>query len=184
MRFLRCLAGRSALLVAAIVVAQVVHAGAQAPVPSQNAGAILNAAKVTAHEEQKNILVEFSASWCSWCHRFEAFLQSADLGPLIGRHFVLVKLIVQERPDQRALNTLGAQELMDEWGGAKSGLPFYAFLNAQGEKIATSNAMPTGGNIGYPATSAEIDAFLKLLERTAPRMSADDRMRIAEYFRK
>ena len=62
MRFLRCLAGRSALLVAAVVVAQVVHAGAQAPVPSQNAGAIINTAKVTPHEEQKNILVEFTAS--------------------------------------------------------------------------------------------------------------------------
>jgi len=171
-------------LVAAIVVAHVVHAGAQAPVPSPNAGAILNTAKVTAHEEQKNILVEFSASWCSWCHRFEAFLQSPDLGPLIGRHFVLVKLVVQEMPDKRALNTLGAQALMDEWGGARSGLPFYVFLNAQGEKIADSNAMPAGGNIGYPATSTEIDAFLKLFERTAPRMSSDDRMRIAEYFRK
>jgi uncharacterized protein YyaL (SSP411 family) len=170
-------------LVAGIVIAQVMHAGAQSPVPGPNAGVLINTAKVTAHEEQKNILVEFSASWCGWCQRFEAFVHSAELGPLIGRHFVLVKLIVQESPDKRALNTLGAQELMDEWGGARSGLPFYAFLNAQGEKIASSNAMPTGGNIGYPATSAEIEAFLKLLEQTAPRMSSDDRMRIAEYFK-
>src|SRR5262245_35745108 len=124
------LGSRTALGAVAMMVAfaGVVRVGAQAPAQSATADALLNAAKAIAQEEQKNLLVEFSASWCGWCHRFEAFLHSPDLGPLIARHFVLVKFVVQESPDKRALNTLGAQNFMDEWGGARAGLPFYAFL--------------------------------------------------------
>src|SRR5262245_29528230 len=115
MRLPRRLAGRSAMgfVAAVIVIAEVVRVGAQAP-PPQTADSLLNAAKVTAQEEQKNILVEFSASWCGWCRRFEAFLQSSDLGPLMSRHFVVVKFVVQESPDKRALNTPGGQNFMEE----------------------------------------------------------------------
>ncbi len=73
---------------------------------------------------------------------------------------------------------------MTQWGGEKSGLPFYAFLDKTGKKIADSNAMPGGGNIGYPATPEEIQAFSTLLEKTAKRMSRKHRDEITAYLAK
>ena len=99
----------------------------------------------------------------------------------MGRATVL-KFTVQESPDKRAMNTLGAQAMMDEWGGSQSGLPFYVFVSPTGEKIADSKAMPGGGNVGYPATPKAVQSFLGLLEKTAPRMTPDDLAKIREYF--
>jgi uncharacterized protein YyaL (SSP411 family) len=171
----------AATLAAVVLIGVVVRPHAQ--VGSNTASAFLDAAKLTARQEGKGILVAFSASWCGWCERFDAFVTSPDVGRLVSGHFVILKLIVQERPDKRHLNTLGAQTLMDDWGGSRSGLPFYVFLDANGEKIAGSNAMPNGSNVGYPSTPAEIEAFLRLLERSAPRMTADERARIAQYLK-
>ncbi len=73
--------------------------------------------------------------------------------------------------------------MLNELGGAKSGLPFFAFLDASGKKLADSNALPGGKNIGCPATEEEIQAFKQLLRKTAPRLTDDARDRIASRFR-
>jgi len=165
----------------AVIVATTVTGHAQS-VPAAPAATIqLEAARRTALAESKNILVLFGASWCSWCKSFDALFASPEAGQILGRHLVVVKFTVQESPAKRAFNTIGAQTLMDEWGGAETGLPFYVFLDARGGKIADSNAMPSGANVGYPATTVEIQAFLGLLEEAAPRMTADERSRIAQF---
>jgi hypothetical protein len=92
-----------------------------------------------------------------------------------------VNLVVQERDDKKALEHPGGQEVMDKWGGAKSGLPFYVFLDASGRKIADSNAMPDGTNVGFPGNAKETDIFLGLLDKTAPRLSKGDRAKIVSY---
>ena len=73
---------------------------------------------------------------------------------------------------------------MNEIGGANSGLPFYFFLDKEGQKLADSMAMPGGKNIGHPANAEEIKAFEGLLERTAPRMTSGQRAKIADYLTK
>jgi hypothetical protein len=70
---------------------------------------------------------------------------------------------------------------MDEWGGAESGLPFYVFLSGAGQKVADSNAMPDGTNIGFPAVPNEIRAFIDLMERAAPTLSLAERDVLAGY---
>lgn len=99
-------------------------------------------------------------------------------------HYVLVTLIVEESPDKKALENPGAAELKSEMGGEKSGLPFYFFLDQEGKKLADSMAMPGGKNIGHPANAEEIKAFDGLLERTAPRMTKEQRAKIADYLTK
>ena len=96
--------------------------------------------------------------------------------------FVLVKLDTQERGEKKVLENPGADKLMSDWGGAKSGLPFMVVLNAKGEKLADSNRMPKGGNIGCPASPEEIDAFNKILEETAPRITVEQRAKLGAYF--
>ena len=69
-------------------------------------------------------------------------------------------------------------------GGEKSGLPFFAFLDEKGKKLADSNVMPGNQNIGYPAAPDEIAAFEKLLEKTAPHMQDVDREKVVAYLKK
>jgi len=70
---------------------------------------------------------------------------------------------------------------MDSWGGEKSGLPFYVFIDASGKKVADSNAMPDGTNIGFPAIPAEIKAFVGLMDKAAPRLTATNRGVLEAY---
>ena len=134
-----------------------------------------------ARAAHKTVLIEFGASWCTWCRSFAAFVAAPDTGPILSANFVVVNLVVRERDDKVALEHPGGSALMDRWGGASAGLPFYVFLDATGHKIADSNAMPDGTNIGFPAVPKEISAFMTLLETAAPRLTAADRATLDAY---
>jgi thiol:disulfide interchange protein len=149
--------------------------------PPAAATEVVAAALEQATAQRKVVLIEFGASWCTWCRKFEAFVHAPDTASIVAGNYVVVNLVVQERDDKKALENPGGQTMMDRWGGAKSGLPFYVFLDASGRKIADSNAMPGGGNIGFPGNPEEAGVFLGLLEKTAPRLSKTDRAKIAGY---
>ena len=93
-----------------------------------------------------------------------------------------MKLVTQEAEAKKALENAGADKLLADWGGGKAGLPFFVILNANGEKIADSNRLPGGKNIGCPATPEEVAAFDHILIETAPRMTADQRAKLSAYF--
>ena len=151
------------------------HVRAAAGAAPPSADSLVQAAVKKAQIEKKTVLIEFGASWCVWCRNFENFVKAPDTGPIVGANFVVVNLTVQEDKDKKALENPGGEQLMTTWGGAKSGLPFYVFLGGKGQKIADSNAMPDGKNIGFPAVPEEIAAFMSLIDKTASRMSAADR---------
>jgi hypothetical protein len=95
---------------------------------------------------------------------------------------VVIKLDVKEPKEKEALlENPGAEEILASLGGDASGLPFYAILDEKGKKIADSNALSGNRNIGYPANPAEIAAFRKLLQETAPRLTAEQLDRITTY---
>jgi uncharacterized protein YyaL (SSP411 family) len=146
-----------------------------------SADTVVAKAVARAAAENKTVLIEFGASWCTWCRSFEAFVKAPDAGPVVAAHYVVVNLTVHEREDRTSLENPGAVALMDAWGGQKSGLPFYVFLGKDGRKLADSNAMPGGANIGFPAVPAEITAFLRLIDSTAPRLTPADRTIVESY---
>ena len=158
-------------------------AGARrAAVTPPSADEILSAARKTAAAEHKNVFVHFSASWCGWCHKLEAFL-TTPAGKLLTNHAVDVILIVQETGDKTSLNNPGATELMKRWGGT-GGIPFYVFLDAEGTVLADANGLPNHANIGYPANAQEYEAFDQVLIKGLPKLSAADRATIIEEMRK
>jgi thiol:disulfide interchange protein len=136
-----------------------------------------------ARADGKIVLIEFGASWCKWCTNFQNFVDSKEVGHLVAANYVVANLVVREDDDKKALEHPGGGELMEEWGGGASGLPFYVFLDVDGRKLVDSNVMPGGANIGFPVSPEEIDAFMGLLDRTAPRLGDADRARIVEYLR-
>lgn len=140
-----------------------------------SADAVVAAAVQRARESGKTVLIEFGASWCVWCRNFEAFVTAPDSGPIVASHYVVTNLVVRERDDKIALENAGGNALMHTWGGENSGLPFYVFLDADGRKVADSNAMPDGSNIGFPATPDEIRAFMGLIDKTSHTLSKAQR---------
>lgn len=153
-----------------------------AQVPS--AGEVLNAALAEARMDGKNVLVHFGASWCTWCKRLDALLEGPEFGGLFHDNYVIAHLTIMESADKKALENPGAQQMVDEAVSEIGGVPFYMFFDGDGNRIATSLAMPNGGNIGHPVQPDEIDAFVGLLAKTAPHMTPADRDRIAEYLSK
>lgn len=167
------------LLFLASVAASPVRGVPRADVPP--AADVVKAAVARAAVEGKTVLIEFGASWCTWCRAFEAFVKAPDTGPIVAANYVVVNLTVHERDGKEALENPGGAGLMDSWGGATSGLPFYVFVGRDGKKLADSNAMPNGDNIGFPAVPAEIAAFMGLVDKTASRLSPAQRATIESY---
>jgi thiol-disulfide isomerase/thioredoxin len=142
-------------------------ASAQSPSAEQ----LLSQAKTKASVEHKAIFVHFGASWCVWCRRLDAFLERPDIKPVFEKHFIPVKLVVQEGDKKKALENAGGEALLKEWGGP-AGLPYSVFLDAQGALIVSSKR--EGQNIGYPAKPEEIDWFAQMMKKAAPKMAEDD----------
>lgn len=146
-----------------------------------NAEQVVAAAVTEASATARTVMVRFRASWCEWCARLDAAVHSFELGRMLGDHYVQVELTVDEEDAKSVLETPGAAAYRESLGGADSGIPFYVFLDGEGRVLADSLAMPEGGNIGYPVTAEEIERFMDLVRRTAPRMTEEDLTRVRTY---
>jgi thiol:disulfide interchange protein len=155
-----------------------------ASAPPEPATKAVDAAVQRARAESKTVWVDFGASWCGWCRKLEAFLAAPEVKDIIQKHYLIVPLTVMESEAKKALENPGGEDMMKELGGARAGLPFYAFLDGSGKAIANSLAMPNGGNIGFPANQNEIDAFVSLIDRTAPALASSERERLVAYLNK
>jgi thioredoxin-related protein len=150
----------------------------------EKAEKVLTTALQQAGSAQKTVLLIFHASWCGWCSRLDAALESAEVKGIMDEHYVVIHLDVMENGSKKGLENPGGNEMLAKYGGAKSGIPFYVFFDAAGKKLADSNVMPKDQNIGYPGSLAEIAAFEKLLALTAARMTGEQRGQIVAYFKK
>ncbi len=166
-----------------MMILAVVVAGGQTEKP-EKADVVLKAALEQAGGMNKTVLLIFHASWCGWCKRLDAMLDTPDIKNIMNEHYVITHLDVMESGAKKTLENPGGNEMMEAYGGAKSGLPFYAFLASDGKKIADSNMMPKDQNIGYPGSTEEISAFEQLLKQTAPRMTDEQRGQIVVLLQK
>ncbi|MDP3581921.1 MAG: hypothetical protein Q8S39_08285, partial [Ignavibacteria bacterium] len=111
-------------------------------------------------------------------------MNSGELKKIFEDSYVITHLDVLERNEKIALlENPGGKEFMAKLGGAKSGLPFYAFLDSDGKMFSNSNVMDKKSNIGYPGSAEEIDAFGKLLKSSAKNLSEELLTTIIEYLK-
>lgn len=149
------------------------------PDPAQK---ILDEAIKSAGKSNKSVFLIYHASWCSWCKRLEKAMTSDDLKKIFEDHFIITHLDVMERNEKiDLLENPGGKEIMKKMGGEKSGLPFYAFLDSKGNKLADSNVMAENQNIGYPGAKEEIEAFTGLLKKASSTISEKELTAVADY---
>jgi thioredoxin-related protein len=143
---------------------------------------VLDSALKDASSSKKNVFIVFHATWCSWCKRLDAALTDPEVKKIIKDNYIVTHLDVMERGEKaQTVENPGGQAIMKDLGGEKSGLPFYAILDAAGKKMADSNVMPGNQNIGFPGSQEEIAAFENILKQTAPRMSAEQRAVVTKH---
>ena len=144
------------------------------PLPASK---LLETAESQAQAQGKNVLVIFHASWCIWCKRLDAFMTDPNYKQVFDDNFVVVKVTVQEDPPHKALENPGGEDVMDALGGRKSGLPLFAILDPSGKMIINSvipaSGSDPGGNMGFPAKANEIDHFQTMMQKGAPKVTAD-----------
>ena len=146
---------------------------------------IMEAAYKQASKENKNVLLIFHASWCSWCKKMDAAINDKSCKNLFEENYCIVHLTVEENDKNKNLENPGAEELKNKFHGESSGLPFWVILDNTGKllgdsyirKDGQSTDIP-GENMGCPAAENEVAAFSALLKKTSK--LTDEQLKIIE----
>lgn len=151
-------------------------AQAVAPAVRPSAAALLSSAEARAAQAHKNVFLIFHASWCPWCHRFEALLNDPTLKPFFDKNYVIVQIDGQEAPAQLGLENAGWKDLMTTYGATGQGIPYWVILGPKGNILAScrspfdldSKGVPS--NMGFPDKSQPKDLalFVEDIQGSAP----------------
>jgi len=72
--------------------------------PKRDAAKDIEAAVVRAEKEHKRILLDVGGEWCIWCKRMdEFFIAQKDIGELLKKNFVVVKVNFSPENENKAL---------------------------------------------------------------------------------
>jgi len=91
-------------------------------------------------------------------------MASKETASILDKDFVTLKIDVDR--------TIEGDEVLARYGGEGKGLPWFVFLDAEGETLATSEG--PAGNLGCPYRDDEIAAFAQILGRVARAISPED----------
>lgn len=130
--------------------------------------ALLAGALSQAGAQGKNVFLIFHASWCGACIMLSHLLNEPQVKPLVGANYVVLEEDVFEH-EKNGWENPGAQALFQKYGG-RHAIPFYAVLTPDGKKLGDS--IYGQETMGIPGSAAEEKAFLALLRKTAPRLTA------------
>ena len=128
--------------------------------PSRDTEELLRDALAKAKREDKRVLLQETGIGCYPCRLLSRFIEQHR--DIFDEHFVWVKV-----DSYRWENGV---EVIQRFRTHDGGIPWVAILDATGKKIGSWDE-PDGENIGFPTEADEIDRVIKLLKRTAPRLT-------------
>jgi thiol:disulfide interchange protein len=90
----------------------------------------------TAKAENKNVLLQFGANWCGWCHRLHGlFKDNAEIAKTLSDNYVVV-LIDVDQVEGKAHN----QDVVQRYGNpTRFGLPVIVVLDSKGKPLTTQD---------------------------------------------
>jgi thioredoxin-related protein len=109
-------------------------------------------ALMVAKKEGKNVLLQFGANWCIWCHRLHGLYESdKDIAEILKNNYVVVMVDVNK--DHNKATDLKYGHPMSH------GLPVIVILDADGKQLTTKNS----GELeeGDHHSPVKVAAFLK-----------------------
>lgn len=131
--------------------------------PRRNAHELLEQALATAKAENRRVIVQETATWCGPCVALSRFLD--EHRQVWEKDYLWIKL------DHR---WEGSREIADTLrDGASGGIPWWTILDAEGNRLVTSNNSD-GDNIGYPSSPSGRAHFRIILTKTAIRMTQEE----------
>lgn len=155
----------------------------------QSAESVLTEAKGLAKAGNKKVFIMFHASWCGWCHKMDAAMNEPEMKKFFDDNFVIRHLVVMESESKKNLENPGAADMMKQYYGDKSGIPYWLVFDADGNLLADSkmraegDGPEKGNNVGCPATEKEVAYFIDVLKRTTNLKEAELAL-ISQRFRK
>jgi thiol:disulfide interchange protein len=90
----------------------------------------------TAKAENKNVLLQFGANWCGWCHRLhDLFKADAEIAKTLKDYYVVV-LIDVDQVEGKPHN----QDVVQRYGNpTRFGLPVLVVLDRDGKTLITQD---------------------------------------------
>ncbi len=133
--------------------------------PAMKADEVLGKAVAAAKAEGKLVFLHFGAPWCGWCHKLEDWMARPEIGAILAKAFVDVKVDTDRMT--------GGQDLLNAHSkGKNGGIPWCEILGADGKALVNSNGPK--GNIGFPAQADEIAWFVGMLKTSGAKLSDAD----------
>lgn len=138
----------------------------------ESAEQVIKEAKTEAAKTNKNIFVIFHASWCGWCHRMDTAMNDITIKSFFDNNYVIKHLTVDESPNKKELENLGANALRTKYHGDQQGIPYWFILDKDGKLLADSRVHSDDGkvigiSVGCPAKPDEVAYFIKVLKETS-----------------
>lgn len=134
------------------------------------AAAVLAEGQKQAAAQNKQVFLHFGAPWCGWCHKLEDWMARPEIAAVLGKAFVDVKI------DNDRMS--GGKEIYEaqiaKAGLKPGGIPWFAFLGADGTLLAHSNGPM--GNIGFPYQPEEVEYFGTMLRNAKAALGEPDIM--------
>ena len=91
-------------------------------------------------------------------------MASKEIAPILEKQFVCVKI------DSDRMT--GGQALLKKYQQKAGGIPWFVFLDGDGNPLATSDGPK--GNVGFPAEPFEIDHFKTMLDKVKRQLTDQD----------
>jgi hypothetical protein len=187
---------RSSAFFAVISVACAFSSALSAQTIVQPSGVILQAAKVQAAQQKKLVFVVFSASWSQPCRDLNTFMNDKQIHPILDKYFVPATIHVSEEATKGGSadwNNFGGGAMMARFGGAdkagkKVSIPFFAFLDADGNLIVNSvdpmQERSDEASIGYPGDPEQIAWLMTMFKMAVPAMTPEESATIENWVKK